>query len=81
MRDIEGALQKIYTKILGSPPNLSDSAERGLVDQFGIDSIVALELVTRVEEEFDIVVDDDDISLELVDSFETLAAYVRVKLT
>ena len=84
MQDIQTRLQHIYAETLKSSHathhHIENNLENNLVDQLGIDSIVALELITRVEEEFGIIVDDDDVSLALVDSYATLSSYVSDKL-
>ena len=44
-----------------------------------IDSIATLEIVSAIEEEFGITVEDDELTVELFDSVATLAAYVTNK--
>lgn len=56
-----------------SPESLPDS---NLVHELGIDSINSLELLVWVENEFDIQIQDSDLSVDLVDSLDTLAGYV-----
>ncbi|MFK3979422.1 acyl carrier protein [Micromonospora sp. NPDC050397] len=59
------------------PATVPDSDLRQKLD---IDSIAALELLIWVENEFGIQIDDEDLSVALVDSLETLAAYVDARL-
>lgn len=49
--------------------------ERGIIDSMGV-----LELVTFVESEFDIVLEDDEVAGDNFESIETLAAFVTSKL-
>ncbi|MDH3688933.1 MAG: acyl carrier protein [Gammaproteobacteria bacterium] len=46
----------------------------------GLDSIEALALVTRIEEEFGIFFDDEELTVELFRTIGTLAEQVRRKL-
>ncbi len=46
----------------------------------GLDSVSILQLVGAIEREFDISVDDADISRELFTDISTLGVYVRKKL-
>jgi len=45
-----------------------------------MDSINSLELLIWVENHFKISIDDEDLSIALVDSLDVLAAYVERKL-
>lgn len=44
-----------------------------------LDSMATLEIVAAIEEEFSITVEDDELTVELFDSVETLAEYVATK--
>ena len=46
----------------------------------GFDSLESLALVAEIENEFDITVDDDELTIDLFESVATLAALVRNKL-
>jgi acyl carrier protein len=61
----------------GSPDQLPDV---GIVDEIGLDSITALEYLITIEAEFGIEIADEDLGIDLVDSFETLADYVGERL-
>jgi acyl carrier protein len=60
------------------PASLPDT---NLTDTLGIDSIKSLEFLVWVENEFGIEIEDADLSAALVDSLDTLAAYVDAKVT
>lgn len=64
-------------KFEGDPNDLPDV---GLVDAIGLDSINALEYLITVEAEFDIEIADEDLGINLVDSFEHLAIYIHQRL-
>jgi len=54
----------------------SDSDAPLLGHGIGLDSLEAMVLITGMEEAFDIIVDDADLSEELVRSIDTLVDYV-----
>lgn len=68
---------RTVTKFEGEP---SELPEVGIVDEIGLDSITALEYLITVEAEFDIEIADEDLGIELVDSFERLATYIHNRL-
>jgi acyl carrier protein len=47
----------------------------------GLDSLEALALVTRIEAEFGIFVDDEELNVDLFENIGTLAKYVGIKLS
>ncbi len=46
----------------------------------GINSMATIEIIVGLEEEFDIEVPDEDLRVELFDSVQTMADYVRTAL-
>jgi acyl carrier protein len=54
--------------------------DKSLVDDYGVDSVQLLELVVGLEEEFGLVIDDDEFKVDNFRSVANLAAYVRGKL-
>jgi acyl carrier protein len=76
-------MQRLRTTVVAALRLDRDPADvptSDLRDALGIDSISGLELLIWVENEFDIQIDDEDLSVELVDNLETLAAYVDRRL-
>jgi acyl carrier protein len=57
----------------------AEVGETNLIADLGIDSIGVMELLTRVENQFKILIDDADVSPALVDSLNTLADYITQK--
>jgi len=51
-----------------------------LVRDLGIDSLGTVELVVAIEQEFDLVVDDQDLSLDTFRSVGSVIRYIRKKL-
>jgi acyl carrier protein len=54
--------------------------DRSLVDGYGVDSVSLLELVVGLEEEFGIVIGDDEFDIKNFESITALAAFVRGKM-
>ena len=64
---------------LSMPPDEIPDNEVLFGEGAGPDSVVALELVFALEDEFGFEVDDDELGAELFDSVNTLIAYVKGK--
>ena len=51
-----------------------------LIDELGLDSIGMLELITAIEEEFDITIDFEELEIEVLNLASSLAALIARKL-
>jgi len=54
--------------------------ETKLIEDLHLDSIQMIGLITGLEGEFDIVLDDEDLDLEYFTTINSLADFVRTKL-
>lgn len=79
MEDIKSDLRKLFVETLRLPISPTEVGETNLIADLGIDSIGAMELLTRVENKFSIQIDDADVSPALVDSLNTLSDYIAQK--
>jgi len=79
MEDIKTGLREIFVDTLRLPISPAEVGETNLIADLGIDSIGAMELLTRVENQFNILIDDTDVSPALVDSLNTLSDYIAQK--
>ena len=79
MEDIKSGLRDLFVDTLRLPISPAEVGETNLIANLGIDSIGAMELLTRVENQFNILIDDADVSPDLVDSLNTLADYIAQK--
>ncbi len=61
-----------------NPEEISNDSE--LVSELGLDSIQIIGLIGGLEEEFDIVLEDDDLDFELFSTINNLAKLVDGKL-
>lgn len=48
-----------------------------IVNELGINSIIAIEIIVRLENQFDIEIDDDDLSVEIMRTVSKLADFVQ----
>ena len=62
-----------------NPDEISNDSE--LVSELGLDSIQIIGLIGGLEEEFDIVLEDDDLDFELFSTINNLAKLVDAKLS
>jgi acyl carrier protein len=72
-------LKNVLVKALRLDRDPASIPDRNLTNELGIDSIKSLEFLVWVENEFGIEIDDADLSASLIDSLDTLAAYVESK--
>ena len=50
----------------------------GTIPEF--DSMAVVNVITLVEEQFDIIIDDDEVSADVFESLGTLADFIRTKV-
>ena len=79
--DVLATVQQII--VAGVRPNLDVaqlSAGTPLIKEgLGLDSAAAVELLMALEEEFDIEIDEDDVSIEVLATVGTLADFIASK--
>jgi|SRR6476469_9389383 acyl carrier protein len=80
MTDIKKQLRSIIVHALRLDQSPESIPDTGLTATLGLDSINSLELLIWVENHFKISIDDEDLSVALVDSLDVLAGYVEKKL-
>ena len=77
---IEDKLKKmVVARLFMKIPPDSIEEDKSLVDAYGVDSVSLLELVVGLEEEFGIVIGDDEFDIKNYESIQALAAFVRSK--
>jgi acyl carrier protein len=80
-QSIESRLKKmiaarLFLKV--APEEIEDG--KSLMDHYGVDSVSLLELVVGIEEEFGIVIPDEEFSIKHFETVAALAAFVRGKM-
>jgi acyl carrier protein len=66
-------------KIISNTDQIDEQSEL-LGQGVGLDSVEILNLVTRIEEEFDLLIDDDELLPEYFKSVGTLITFIEEKL-
>jgi acyl carrier protein len=82
MQDVEARIKRIIVEKLELGTKTKQlTFETPLIDGgLNMDSINVLELISLIEEEFGIVVGDEDMNIELLGNIGSLAAYVRTQM-
>jgi acyl carrier protein len=80
MPDTKDRLRKVLIEALRLDRTPEQIPDEGLREELDIDSVSGLEFLIWVENEFGIQIDDEDLSVLLVDSLDTLASYVDARL-
>ena len=80
--DTDRKLRKILTDVLGLKPGQADSftGDTGLFGHLPeLDSMAVAGLLTEIEDRLDIVIDDDEVDGELLESYGALLAFAEAK--
>lgn len=75
-------LRKILTDVLGLKPGQADSfdADTGLFGHLPeLDSMAVAGLLTEMEDRLDIIIEDEDVDGELLETFGSLLAFAEAK--
>jgi acyl carrier protein len=75
-------LRRILTDVLGLSPGLADgfTADTGLFGHLPeLDSMAVAGLLTEMEDRLDIVIEDDDIDGEMLETYGGLLAFAEAK--
>lgn len=82
MTDTDQLLRRILTDVLGLKAGQADGfgADTGLFGHLPeLDSMAVAGLLTEMEDRLDIVIEDDEIDGELLESFGSLLAFAEAK--
>ncbi|MCP5387883.1 MAG: acyl carrier protein [Novosphingobium sp.] len=80
--DTDHKLRRILTDVLGLKPGQADAfdADTGLFGHLPeLDSMAVAGLLTEMEDRLDIVVEDDELDGELLETYGNLLAYAEAK--
>ncbi len=80
INDTKDRLRRVLVESLRLDRPPESVPDDNLRVEIGIDSISTLEFLVWVEDEFGIYIDDEDLSVALVDSLDTLARYVEERV-
>jgi acyl carrier protein len=74
---ISERLTQIFASVTNRQITLEELQGKNVIEVLGLNSVDALEVLIRVEGEFGIQIDDEDLSIDLVQSLQTLTEYVQ----
>lgn len=77
---LKSKLRQIYAKALRLDINPEKIPNQDLINELGIDSISSLEVLVWIENEFDIIIGDEDLSPKLIDSLDVIGDYVATQI-
>ena len=80
--DIEDRIKLVLSReamVERKPADIPGNAN--LIDDLGLDSVRIVELIVGIEDEFGIVIADEDLSLELFESVTSLATFIRSRIS
>lgn len=80
--DTDRLLRKILTDVLGLKPGQAEAftEDSGLFGHLPeLDSMAVAGLLTEIEDRLDIVIDDDEVDGEMLESFGALLAFAEAK--
>lgn len=80
--DTDQKLRKILTDVLGLKPGQADAfdADTGLFGYLPeLDSMAVAGLLTEMEDRLDIVIDDDEIDADLMETYGALLTFAEAK--
>ncbi|ACK94469.1 MULTISPECIES: acyl carrier protein [Bacillus] len=85
MENIQKVLKNIIAEGVteGTETNISPNEipnDSNLIDYYNIDSIMVLEILLKIEQTFEIEIPDEELSVDLVSTVESLTTYIIEKL-
>lgn len=75
LAEIETIIKKVIAEQLELETGEIISEEEGFLQKYSVNSIDALELLLLLEREFDVEIDDADLSAELLSSVHNISIY------
>ena len=72
----ELVVERLFLNV--DPNEILDDAP--LMDEYKVDSVAVFEIVVGLEEEFDVVIEEEEFHLELFETVESMVTFVMQKL-
>ena len=80
-QEIKVKIKEVIAQSLNLKEDQMNISDADLIQSLGINSVDALEIFVWIENTFEILIDDDDLNAELLDSIDILTEYVYRKIT
>lgn len=72
MKRVEEKLRSLLAEVAPNSREIVVTEQTNLIDDLGFDSIMMMEFVVEIEENFDVVIDGDDLKVEIISNFGSL---------
>lgn len=76
---LEGVIKTVINDEYPEMP-ITVTENTKLLEEYPVDSIFGIQILSLIEEEFNIVIDDEDLSLNLFEDLEKLRAYIEARM-
>lgn len=83
LKNIEIKLKEllIHHLQIDETPETIDSSKEYFLDDYGVNSIDLLELLLRIEQEFDIEIGDEDLNSDLLITINSISEYIHKQIS
>jgi acyl carrier protein len=78
--EVKSILKDIFIDVLDLEVDKEHLSENHLIEEYGLNSVDALEILMHIEKKLDIEIDEEDLTADLVNSMDELSSYVLNKL-
>lgn len=79
--EIKEKLRTIFRQVLNRDiPEADFQSGTGLIERLNIDSLMGLQIIVKVEQTFNLVIEDDDFAIKLLDSIDQAAEFIQNSL-
>ncbi len=79
LEEINLKVKKIIIDVLDLEVTPDSLQDENLIEAYGLNSVDALEILMHVENTFEIEIDEEDLTAELVNSTPSLASYIETR--
>ncbi len=78
--DIKENLRQIYSAVLQRELTGEQfSNDPGLAERLHIDSLTGLQIIVKIEQAFNVIIEDDDFAVRMLDSLDTAIDFIEVE--
>ena len=80
--NILNKLEKIIEEVISNDwegGKVTLTNETKILEEYGIDSIYAIQILSMIEEEFGIIIDDENLQLSMLKDTSTIVDYIEKK--
>lgn len=79
LEEINQKVKEIIVDVLELEVSPNGLQDENLIEAYGLNSVDALEILMHVENTFDIEIDEEDLTAELVNSTPNLSSYIQAR--